>query len=99
MAAPGRRPWGAPAAMEGKKGREPREIDSLPRLGRRRPEAAAPLQWAAAGAEARGGGAASWGGRRVGAAVVVEVDGTVEALFIGRGEARRRGERWPTGEL
>ena len=44
-AVPGRRPWGAAAAMEeGKRGREPREIDSLPRLGRRRPEAAAPLR-------------------------------------------------------
>jgi len=31
--------------------------------------------------------------------VVVEVEGTVEALFIGRGEARRVGERWPAGEL
>ena len=29
----------------------------------------------------------------------MEVEGTVEALFIGRGEARRRGERWPAGEL
>ena len=99
-AAPGRRPWGTAAAMEeGKRGREPREIDSLPRLGRRRPEAAAPLQCAAAGAEARGGSAASWVGWRVGAAVVVEVEGTVEALFLGRGESRRRGERWPAGEL
>ena len=65
---------------EGKRGREPREIDSLPRLGRR-----GLWRWfhggrrrVAAGTEARGVGAASWGGRRVGAAVVVEVEGTVE---------------------
>ena len=42
-AAPGRRPWGTAAAMEeGKRGREPREIDSLPRLGRRWPMEARP---------------------------------------------------------
>ena len=99
-AVPGRRPWGAAAAMEeGKRGREPRKIDSLPRLGRRWPVEVAPQRTAEGGTGERGGGAASWGGRRVGAAVVVEVDGMVEALFIGRGEARRRGERWPTGEL
>ena len=84
---------------EGKRGREPREIDSLPRLGQRRPVEVAPRWTAVGGTGERGGGAASWGGRRVGAAVVVEVDGTVEALFIFRGEARRRGERWPIGVL
>jgi len=100
VAAPGRRPWGAAAAMEeGKRGREPRKIDSLPRLGRMWPVEVAPRRTAECGTGERGGGTASWGGRHVGAAVVVEVDGTVEALFIGRGEARRRGERWPTGEL
>jgi len=82
-AAPGRRPWGAAAAMEeGKRGRGPRGIDPPPRLGRRRREVAAPRRRAVAGRGTCGGGDAG-PGRGVGAVVVVVFEGVAGAVFIG----------------
>ena len=86
-AVPGRRPWGATAAMEeGKRGREPREIDSLPRLGRRRPVEVAPRRAAAGGIGERGDGTVA-PGRGLAAAYELEDAEGVLPLPSPRAEA------------